>query len=393
MTGVASLAQLAGRGTLEIGDGYRTKTDELGRPGLPILRVAEVKQGRLTPALSDYVREEYRQSIGSKVSRAFDVVVTTKGTVGRVARIPAGAPEFVYSPQVCFIRVTDDSIDPRWLYYWFVGPSFREQSLRVQAQTDMAAYINLADLRAMQINVPVLAQQRGIATTLGALDDRIESNRRVVTAAFGIADLEARQMASERRPEPYAATMDLIMGSAFKGTHFSESGRGRPLMRIRDLKTFSPKTWTTESRPDETTIHPGEIVVGMDAEFRARIWMGPDALLNQRVCSFRARPGVSRAFVLHALAPQLHASERAKSGTTVIHLNRADIERFTAPTVTPGEHRQLSYRTEPLVDAAVNAATQSRRLSAIRDALLPELMSGRIRVPEAREAVEAATSD
>src|SRR6266446_3561385 len=95
-----TLAELAEAGFLEFGDGYRTNQVEYGQPGLPILRVAEVLDGRLEPGLTDYVHEDHRKAMGNKVSRVSDVVLTTKGTVGRVVIIPDDAPEFIYSPQL-----------------------------------------------------------------------------------------------------------------------------------------------------------------------------------------------------------------------------------------------------------------------------------------------------
>ncbi|QTR06366.1 hypothetical protein J7S33_24140, partial [Saccharothrix algeriensis] len=58
--------------------------------------------------------------MGAKVSRWGDIVLTTKGTVGRVTIIPTGSPEFVYSPQVCFFRVTEGArLESKYLHYWF----------------------------------------------------------------------------------------------------------------------------------------------------------------------------------------------------------------------------------------------------------------------------------
>jgi len=137
-------------------------------------------------------------------------------------------------------------------------------------------------------------------------------------------------------------------------------------------------------------IQPGDIVVGMDAEFRATLWLGRESVLNQRVCSFRGQPGVGRAFVITSIEPELAFQEQAKTGTTVIHLNKADIDSFVVPDLTALEHHKLALETEPLIDFAVARAIESGVLAATRDTLLPELLSGRIRVLEAREAVVEA---
>lgn len=150
-----TVAELALDGHLESGDGYRTKKPEHGKPGLPILRVAEVGDGEIKPAFSDYVRDEFRPAMGHKVSEAGDVVLTTKGTVGRVALISPTHPEFVYSPQVCYFRTSTESVMSRfYLFHWFRGPDFWKQANGMKGQTDMADYLSLRDIRSLRVTIP-----------------------------------------------------------------------------------------------------------------------------------------------------------------------------------------------------------------------------------------------
>src|SRR5689334_17397679 len=95
-----SLGELTKQGILQLGDGYRTKRSELGLTGVPILRVAEVLDGRIDPTFADHIREEFRPAFHKKASAPGDILVTTKGTVGRIARVRKSDPEFVYSPQL-----------------------------------------------------------------------------------------------------------------------------------------------------------------------------------------------------------------------------------------------------------------------------------------------------
>lgn len=142
---MTTFAVLAARGSLLVNDGYRTKSTELGPHGYPVLRVAEVHEGSVSPSYMDHVRAEYRDKIGYKLSRTGDVLLTTKGTVGRRAIMPQLSSEFAYSPQLCFFRILDDTINNRWLYYWLGGSDFWQQAASVAQQTDMAPYISLRD--------------------------------------------------------------------------------------------------------------------------------------------------------------------------------------------------------------------------------------------------------
>ena len=89
---------------------------------------------------------------------------------------------------------------------------------------------------------------------------------------------------------------DVIYGAPFASATFNTEGLGLPLIRIRDLANESPAVWTTEAHPKGYVVRPGEIVVGMDGEFRAYLWGGAEGWLNQRVCVFVPKGAASAAF-------------------------------------------------------------------------------------------------
>jgi type I restriction enzyme S subunit len=172
---------------LAFGDGYRTKRSELGQPGLGILRVADIGDGTVDAAAIDFVSSQYRAAIGQKTSRPNDVIVSTKGTVGRVAIIPEEMPESVYSPQVCYFRVSRGSpVTPAYLWFWFQSDRFISQAALLKSQTDMADYINLSDIGSLTIDIPG-PDDVGL---LGALDSLL--------ALFIQAHGESRSLAAIR---------------------------------------------------------------------------------------------------------------------------------------------------------------------------------------------------
>jgi len=147
---LVSISDLVDRGALAVSDGYRTKLSELGRPGYRIVRVADVLDDDVRLTGPDFVSKDFRLQIGSKVGQAGDVLLTTKGTVGRVAIMPETKEPVVYSPQLCYFRVIDEKvINPRYLRYWFRSGDFSAQAADRMNNTDMAAYINLADVRSL----------------------------------------------------------------------------------------------------------------------------------------------------------------------------------------------------------------------------------------------------
>lgn len=233
--------------------------------------------------------------------------------------------------------------------------------------------------------------QKAIAEVLGALDDKIAANtKRASTIDQFIA---TTYRSAIRGPETTERLLfevfDVDFGEAFKGAFFSEPDIGRPLIRIRDLKTYSSQVWTSESRPREVTVLPGDILVGMDAEFRPTAWLGESGLLNQRVCRMAGK-STGPAFARESLKAPLAEIENYKTGTTVIHLNKGDLEQ--AKVLMPGERQLRSFEasTEGLYQARIQIAAESRQLAITRDALLPQLMSGKLQVKDAESVLEGA---
>lgn len=140
-------------GVLEVGDGYRAKNSELAEEGLPFIRAGDLNNGFNTHTAERLSRSSVSRA-GSKVCRVGDVAFTSKGTIGRFARVGEHTDSFVYSPQVCYWRSLDPSrLHPAVLYCWMQTTDLKSQVLAVSAQTDMAPYVSLQDQRRM--NVPV----------------------------------------------------------------------------------------------------------------------------------------------------------------------------------------------------------------------------------------------
>jgi len=412
------LGELAARGSLLVNDGYRTRADELGLPGIPVLRVAEVQDGRLTPTFGDHVLERYRAKIGGKVSQPGDVVVTTKGTVGRTARVPAGSPDFVYSPQVCFFRSLDDTVDCRWLYYWFKGPEFIAQAAGVQSQTDMAAYINLADMRAMRMSLPAPDQQRAIAATLGAMDDKIESNRQIIEIAHKLAAAHCQSILGRdghswteswptcrleavlaelevgKRPIggikneedgiPSIGAESIVEAGSFNFSktkliptpYFAAMARGR----IKHLDVLLYKDGGT---PGNFVPHVSAVGHGFPFSIAA---------INEHVYRIRVTQPYTQAFLYFWFSsPRMDIEMRQRgTGAAIPGLNSSAVRDL--PLLQPPEHllTKIQGLLDPLLDLILQSAKVSRRSSQLRDALLPELLSGRIGGLEVSPAVDPA---
>lgn len=272
------------------------------------------------------------------------------------------------------------------------------------------------NLNRLMVPAPPPAMQERIVDVLGSLDGKIALNHRLCATLEAMAralfkswfvDFEPVRAKAAREKTGLTKTIeekfptkiietkqgdlpegwkfgsvyeisDVVYGAPFSSSQFNTSGEGKPLVRIRDLPGEKPGVWTPEVHPKGRTIKPGNIVVGMDGEFRAYLWGGHEAWLNQRVCLFDPRPKFSCAFVRNSILAPLAEVEATETATTVIHLGKNDIDRFQVVIPSDEVLQEFNGICQPWYDLIVARKQETRLLNEQRDALVPKLLSGQL---------------
>jgi type I restriction enzyme S subunit len=380
-----TIAELNKLGVVAYGDGYRTKRSEHGQPGFRILRAADVLNNKVLLDGEDYVRHEFARSIGPKASRPGDVLLTTKGTVGRVAIYPHDAEQVVYSPQLCYFRVVVPSVvHPRYLAYWFRSSDFTSQAADRSNNTDMAAYINLRDIASLALNLPDIGQQRAIAEVLGALDDKIAANDRTsgclerlvcewfeAGLALGQCEIEVASIAEfhNRRRVPLSSRER----EARRGEvpYFGAAGR----LDFVDEAIF-----------DEPLVLVGEdgSVIRDDGRPVVQYIWGPSwvnnhahVLTGRSISTELLRVAIQRVNVAHLV-----------TGAVQPKISMGNLKSLMV--AVPEDVTELDERVRKCTAATRALTDENRQLTQTRDELLPLLMSGKVRVRDAERRVEDA---
>lgn len=388
-----TLGALSDAGVLEIGDGYRTKRSEHGQPGYRILRVADVADGRISREGGDFVRAEYSRAIGAKRSQPGDVLLTTKGTVGRVAVYPPDAEPVVYSPQLCYFRVKEPRVlDARYLAYWFKSESFKRQASHRANNTDMAAYLNLRDIRSLQLTVASIERQKAIADILGALDDKIAANERLTTVVDELLAANLTSMSAGRatvtlssiarvnvtstKPVPGGSLRYLDISSVRQGGYAypEESPWEDAPGRARRVISKFDTVWSTV-RPNRRS---HALVLDDDPLLVASTGLAvltPNERRSAGLYEASRTPGFE-SFLLSVAEGSAYPAVRA--------------DRFAEapiPALSDAEWDEFEAFALPSRERAHSAQVESRRLASTRDELLPLLMSGKVRIKEVEGVV------
>jgi type I restriction enzyme S subunit len=410
---------LVGSGALEIGDGYRAKNAELGGSGLPFLR-----QGLIdTRGVIDFQGADRFQAAASaraeaKASQPHDVLVVTKGwSTGRVAYVRPELPTVVYSPHVSYWRSMDSSrLDPGYLRQWSRSPQFTAQLEALAGTCTLHPYLSLANQLRLQIDLPPLDEQRRIAAVLGALDDKIELNRKMNKTLEGMAQATFKSwfidfdghddlVDSEIGPVPKGWEVGpideitrVIGGGTPKRSEPRYWGGSVPWFSVQDAPSLS-EVFVLDTKEHITEAglagSSARIVPAGTSIISARGTVGKLAVAGQPMAFNQSCYGISPArgytseFVYFMLRSVVAHLQRSAHGSVFDTITRATFQ--TAMVVQPPVERTGVFATTvgPLLKRIAANGRESLTLTALRDTLLPKLISGELRVPEAEALVEA----
>ena len=153
------------------------------------------------------------------------------------------------------------------------------------------------------------------------------------------------------KTKPLGELLNVQNGYAFASEKFSKNG-GMPLIRIRDLKGGRETEVRFEGEFDEKfVVKSGDLLIGMDGEFRCYSWQGPDALLNQRVCRLiDFSTEVLPEFVFYGVNPHLKVIEDNTPFVTVRHLSARKIKEIYFAYPTLSEQRRIVSRIKECME-------------------------------------------
>lgn len=277
--------------------------------------------------------------------------------------------------------------------------------------------------------LPPLPEQRAIAATLGALDDKIELNRRMnatlesmaralfrdwfVTFGPTRAKIEGAEpwlspdlwslfpdrLDDEGKPErweekPLDEIAAFLNGLALQKFPAEGEADSLPVIKIAELRNGITANSNRASRnvPPQYVVRDGDFLFSWSGSLLAKFWTGGEGALNQhlfKVTSARYPAWFFSEWVQHHL--EEFQTIAASKATTMGHIQRGHLK--AAKTICPPDHviARMGEMMAPLIDRIVHNELESRTLAQTRDLLLPRLMSGELRISEAERIASEGT--
>lgn len=272
-------------------------------------------------------------------------------------------------------------LDDRFIYYFL-------QTIEAQDLLGESAYpsLNLSHIRSIAVPVPPIAEQQRIAGRLDQAQSLVDSFLSNLAAESGLTrqfrDRLTELRASQTNASKVVRLGDVLRvqnGFAFSAKHFSANGEVG-LIRIRDLKNGEgTQTRFSGEYSSDYLVRAGDLLIGMDGEFKCYQWRGEPALLNQRVCRLiDFAEDVVPEYLLFVLNEHLKKIEDVTGYATVKHLSSKTIAEIELPLPSIDDQKRAAQKwsraveqinqLEESFDRQVQLA-QSLRAEVIRSAI------------------------
>ena len=398
--------------------------------GVPFVNIRCLVDGRLDVSSMNRldpveVNEKYQHFLLD----AGDYVVSSSGTIGRIAEVSEDALPCMLNTSVIRMRSKDESsLNRRYLRYFLTSSLFQEQIHAFAAGSVQVNY-GPTHLNQMWMALPPMPQQRASAHVLGTLDDKIELNRRMnetleemARALFKSwfvdfepvrAKMEGRWRRGETRPTLPADLYDMFpdrlvdseLGEVPDG--WEVRALGAMVEQLRDNEnpqasptaTFShfsipahdegqmPKRELGESiKSVKTRVPPNVVLLSKLNPEIERVWLvdvvhGERAICSTEFLVLRPHPPFQRSYVYClARAPLFRQQmESLVTGTSKSHQRAPANAILSLRAVIPPARviEKFELSASELLNRGAILRKESHALAAQRDALLPGLVSGR----------------
>ena len=190
--------------------------------------------------------------------------------------------------------------------------------------------------------------------------------------------------------QPLDGIAHFLNGTACQKHPAQEGKPSLPVIKIREMRSGVSANTDRASLdiPERFRVENGDLLFSWSATLLTLIWTGGPGLLNQhifKVTSERYPQWLCLLWINEHLARfQRIAADKA---TTMGHIKRRHLKEALVATPPASEMAQMAEAFEPIHRRQIANDLHSATLADLRDALLPKLVSGEIRVPEAKDAV------
>lgn len=399
--------------------------------GFLVIRNQNIKNGKLDLSERSYTdHEHYLIRIRRAKPQFGDLIITREAPMGDVCMVPEGLECCVGQRQV-LLRPNPAKVVPRFLLYAIQSPEVQHEISWSEGTGSTVSNVRIPVLKNIKIPLLSLKEQSEIAVLLGALDDRIALLRETNATLEAIAQalfkswfvdfdpVHAKQQG--RAPEGVDEATAALFPDSFEESELGlvprgwkvkaldevanylnglalqkfppDDDEGLPVIKIAQLRKGDTVGADRASRKmkQEYIIQNGDVLFSWSGSLEVEIWCGGEGALNQHL--FKVTSDTYPKWFYYLWTKYHLESFRqtaASKATTMGHIQRGHLSQ--AKVITPPDAfiSAVGEYFGSLLDRWISTDLQAQTLATLRDTLLPRLISGQLRLPEAEAMLEEA---
>lgn len=332
------------------------------------------------------------QNSSTKMLQKDDTIISARGTVGEIAMIPF---PMAFNQSCYGLRAKDGIVTPAFLFYLV---KFKVNVLRKNTHGSVFDTITRDTFDGIEVELPSLSTQNKIASLLGNLDDQIELNTKINKNLQAQAQALYKSWFTDYEPfdgvRPIAwvnGTVDdlakeIVCGKTPSTKVKEYYGSDVPFITIPDMheKTYAVTTERYLSNygaasQAKKTLPPNSICVSCIGTAGVVTLVASESQTNQQINSIIPKDGYS-PFYIYLLMQTLSKviNKLGQSGSTIVNLNKTQFGKIKVIIPSVQDMKAFDEIVTPLFALILKNQKENIRLSSLRDALLPQLMSGEI---------------
>jgi type I restriction enzyme S subunit len=402
---------------------YRGKTPTKTSHGVPLVTAKIVKSGRIETPTEFIAESDFESWMRRGMPKPGDVVITTEAPLGEVAQLDSR--RVALAQRLICLRGKPGLLDNTFLRFVLQGQSVQEQ-LTARSSGTTVLGIRQSELRRVMLPVPPLAEQRAIAEVLVSLDDKIELNRRMNQTLEALAaaifkawfidfePIKAKAAGAKSFPSMPQPVFDALPSSLVPASNspsgeipkgWNVSSLGEVVEQIRNA--IEPGDVSPELRyiglehmprgsicldqngaPEDVSslkmrFSKGDILFGKLRPYFKKVGIpGFAGICSSDIIVGRPKNKRNLAFAIGHLSSQefIDYCDRCSNGAKMPRVNWSDMARYEVVVAPEAVMAAATELFSPVIQQIHANIEESAMLAALRDLLLPKLLSGEVRV-------------
>jgi len=412
------------------GKNYPSSSDYVAN-GIPFVSASDLDGRRIDLSGATFISQGAYDRLGSGKIEQGDILFCLRGSLGKIG-LAMGIQKGAIASSLVIIRPKQNTT--RDFLYYILSGSTGKTIARELDNGSVQGNLSVRELKQVEIDLPPFNEQKAIAHILGTLDDKIELNRKTNETLEAMAkslfkswfvDFDPVRAKAEGRHTGLPAEISDLFPDSFEDSELGEVPSGWSVGEIDQIVNLRKDSLDPASAPDEIFDHysipafdagkyparelgssiksqkflvgDGDLLVSKLNPSTPRVWIpfassGSRAICSTEflVCRTSSVFGRAYAYCLASSDAIVEAMTGLAGGTSNSHQRIRPRDFLALPCCMGTEMVRSAFLdvVEPLLGKSLALRNESKSLSTTRDSLLPKLISGEIRIPDAEKMLE-----